>query len=80
MRKKTGVDSENSESEQITVGKDEPEIFLRRGPCFTNESQQDSDAPTSRKNRVNRPPVRIAIEDFIKKRIMKLDFGHDSSR
>ena len=60
-------DSENSESEQITVRNGEPERPLDRDRDSQNESQQDSDVPTGREGRVRRPPLRFAIDEFINK-------------
>ena len=62
-----GDDSENSESEQITVRNDEPERLLEENNESQNESQQDSDVPTGRESRVRRPPVRFGIDEFINK-------------
>ena len=62
-----GDDSENSESEQITVRNDEPERLLDENNDSQNESQQDSDVPTGRESRVRRPPVRFGIDEFINK-------------
>ena len=62
-----GDDSENSESEQITVRNDEPERLLDENNDSQNDSQQDSDVPTGRESRVKRPPVRFGIDEFINK-------------
>ena len=60
-------DSENSESEQITVRNDEPKGPLGANNDSQNESRQDSDVPTGRESRVRRPPVRFGIDEFIDK-------------
>ena len=75
-----GDDSENSESEHVTVRNDETEKLLDEDHDSQNESQQDSDATTGREVRVRRPPVRFGIDEFITKKITKRDIGHDSSR
>ena len=62
-----GDDSENSESEQITVRNDEPERLLDENNDSQNESRHDSDVPTGRESRVRRPPVRFRIDEFINK-------------
>ena len=62
-----GDDSENSESEQITVCDDAPERPLDADHDSQNESQRDSDVPTGRESTVRRPPVRFGIDEFINK-------------
>ena len=62
-----GDDSENSESEQITVRNDAPERPLDIDNDSQNESQRDSDVPTGRESRVRRPPVRFGIDEFVSK-------------
>ena len=62
-----GDDSENSESEQITVRDEAPERHLDNDGDSQNESQRDSNVPRGRESRVRRPPVRIGIDEFIKK-------------
>ena len=62
-----GDDSENSESEQITVRSNAPERPLDADHDSPNESQRDSDVPTGRESRVRRPPVRFGIDEFINK-------------
>ena len=52
-----GDDSENSERERSTVRKDAPERTLDTDHDSQNESQRDSDVPTSRESRVRRPPA-----------------------
>ena len=62
-----GDDSENSETEQITVRNDAPERHLDTDRDSQNESQRDSNVPTGRESRVRRPPVRFRIDEvFIK--------------
>ena len=58
-------DSENSESEQFTVRKDETERLLDEDHDSQKQSQQHSDAPTGRESRATRPPVRFRIDEFI---------------
>ena len=62
-----GDDSENSESEQITVRDDGLERLLDEDHDSQNESQRDSDVPTGRESRVRRPLVRFGIDYFINK-------------
>ena len=62
-----GDDSENSESEQITVRNVAPERPLDTDQDSQNESQRDSDVPTRRESRVRRPPVRFGIDEFVNK-------------
>ena len=62
-----GDDSENSESEQMTVRNDAPERPLDTDHDSPKESQRDSDVPTAREGRVRRPPVRFGIDEFINK-------------
>ena len=60
-----GDNSENSESEQITVRNDAPAEPLDIDHDSQNESQRDSDVPTGRGSRVKRPPVCFGIDEFI---------------
>ena len=60
-----GDDSENSESEEITVRSDAPERPVDTDHESQNESQRDSDVPTGRETRVRRPPVRFGIDEFV---------------
>ena len=62
-----GDDSENSESEQITVRNDAPERPLDTDHGSQNESQRDSDVPTGRESRVRRPPVRFGMDELLSK-------------
>ena len=62
-----GDDSENSDSEQITVRSDAPERPLDTEHDSPNESQLDWDVPTGRESRVRRPPVRFGIDEFVSK-------------
>ena len=62
-----GDDSENSESEQITVRNDAPENLLETDHDLQNETERDSDVPTGRESRVKRPPVQFGIDEFINK-------------
>ena len=59
-----GDDPENSASEQITVRTDAPERPLDTDHVSPNESQRDSDVPTSRESGVRRPPVRVGIDEI----------------
>ena len=58
-----GDDSENSETEQITVRNDAPERPLDTDRDSQNESQRDSNFPTGRESRVRRPVVRFGIDE-----------------
>ena len=60
-----GDDSENSESEQITMRNDAPQRPLTTDYDSQNESQRDSDVPAGRESRVRRPPVRFGIDEFV---------------
>ena len=62
-----GDNSENSESEPITVRNDAPERPLDTDHDSQNESQRDLDVPTGRESRVKRPPVRFGINEFFNK-------------
>ena len=62
-----GDDSENNESEQITVRNDAPKRPLDTYHDSKNESQRDSDVPTGRECRVRRPPLRFGMDEFINK-------------
>ena len=66
--KTTGDDSEISKSEQITVRNDAPERPLDTDHDSQNESQRDSNVPTSRERRLRRPSVRHGIDEFVSKK------------
>ena len=60
-------DSENSQSEQISVRNDAPESPLDTYQDSQNELQRNSDVPTGPESRVRRPPVRFGIDEIINK-------------
>ena len=62
-----GDDSENSESEKITVRDDAPERPLDTDHDSQNGSQRDPNVPISQESRVRRPLVQFGIDEFFNK-------------
>ena len=62
-----GDDSEDSESEQITLRIEEPERPLDIDHDSQSESQRNSAVPTGRESRIRRPPVRFGIDEYVSK-------------
>ena len=62
---KPGVDREKSDNEQTTERMEELERHSEDDRDSKIGSQQDSDVPAGRENRVRRLPARFGIDEFI---------------